>query len=80
MIIDAYDSGSGKTPENFTQVPPNGCELFGNCILREFDLYWICYESEKLNKDVRQELKSLGWRLQKHSRTNKEMWVFDKGV
>lgn len=62
----------------FTQTPPKGSPLFGYCDLQEFDLYWICYECETLDKDKRKQLKDLGWRLQRHSRSNCEMWVFDK--
>ncbi len=43
-----------------------------------YDLYFISYAGGPMSKDTRKQLKELGWRLQKHSRTNQEIWVFDK--
>ncbi len=47
-------------------------------IITEYDLYWIGYAGGKLTKCERSWLKDVGWKLQRHSRSNKEMWVFDK--
>lgn len=59
--------------------------LDGFCIFgkdtefEEFDLYLIVYQSgRKLTKDLRKQLKEVGWHLQRHSRTNREMWLLDK--
>lgn len=58
---------------------PAGLELFDNDFsLHEFDLYWIVYEAGPLKRQARKELKAAGWRLQRHSRSNREMWIFDK--
>lgn len=58
---------------------PDGFDLFRpGTEAVEFDLYWIVYKAGKLTRQVRSELKAAGWHLQRHSRTNQEMWVFDR--
>lgn len=31
-----------------------------------------------LSKEARRDLKAAGWKLQRHTRNRREMWVFDK--
>lgn len=59
------------------KFPPNP-NLFNEADFEEFDLYWIFHPCKKLSREVRKELKALGYMCQRHSQTNEEMWVFDK--
>ncbi len=59
------------------QLPPE-FRILGNCEFEEFDLYWIFYPQSPISRENRQKLKVAGWHLQRHSRTNKEIWVYDK--
>lgn len=52
--------------------------LFGNAHCEEFDLYWIITPEGAVSKVNRKLLKSMGWMLQRHSRTNEEIWIFNK--
>ena len=54
-----------------------GLEILKSCYLEKYDLYHIAYANCKVNKEDRKKLKKLGWHLQRHSRSNEEMWVFD---
>jgi hypothetical protein len=43
-----------------------------------FKHYAICYEAQSpLSKEKREELKKLGWSCERHSRTRREMWVYN---
>jgi hypothetical protein len=44
----------------------------------EYDLYWIVKASKRISIEDRVQLKCLGWKLQRHSATNREVWVYDK--
>jgi hypothetical protein len=39
--------------------------------------YWYVYFPPKLSREKRNNLKSLGWKLQRHPLTNKEIWLFN---
>lgn len=59
-------------------IPQEALSLFGECSAQEFDLYYIFYADRPLSHDKRKRLKELGFRLSRHSRTNEEMWSYDK--
>lgn len=59
------------------QEPPR-LDLLEGGTISEHDFYWIVHPPAGLSKLVRRDLKLAGWHLQRHSRSNKEMWVFDK--
>ena len=48
--------------------------------LEEYDHYWIAYPGRKISRDERRLIRYMGWRLQRHTRTNQEIWVMDKNV
>jgi hypothetical protein len=46
--------------------------------IKIFKDYAICYEAQSpLGKEKRKELKKLGWSCKRHSRTRREMWVYN---
>jgi hypothetical protein len=51
---------------------------FGSLMIENFDLYYIAHANMPISKENRKALKESGWRCQRHSRSNKEIWVFDK--
>ena len=51
---------------------------FKSVELEKFDLYYIAHPKAPISRDDRKSLKESGWRCQRHSRSNKEIWVFDK--
>lgn len=59
------------------KFPPEP-NLFGEANFDEYDLYWIFYPCRKLSREVRKRLKDLGYICERHARTNKEIWTFDK--
>ena len=61
-----------------TRTLPPQFHLIGNCDFIEEDLYWIFYPEVVISKESRKQLKEAGWNLQRHTRTNKEIWVFPK--
>lgn len=44
----------------------------------EYDKYFVSYPKQKISRDTRKQLKLLGFKLQRHTRTNQEIWVYDK--
>jgi hypothetical protein len=59
-------------------LPPGYRMLGHEAEYEEFDLYWIVRASRRVNHEDRTQLKCLGWKLQRHSATNREIWVYDK--
>lgn len=59
---------------------PGEFDPFGDCDFVESPHKIIVYPEQPISKADRVKLKSLGWRLQRHSRTKKEIWVFRKPV
>ena len=53
---------------------------FGTVEIEDFDLYYIAYPKRPISRENRKALKEAGWRCQRHSRNNKEIWVFDKDL
>ncbi len=59
-------------------------DLFGsNFYIEEFSVpqqnlrYWIVYDAGKrLSRLDRTNLKAQGWKLSRHTRTNKEIWIY----
>lgn len=73
-----------KSPDHWSlAIPkPPGIEIFGPEPWEDWYegdpnwFYWIVYLPPKLSKEKRIQLKSLGWKLERHPRTNKEIWFF----
>ncbi len=58
---------------------PEKLEMFGDkAHIEEYDMYWIVYAGKSLSKEERTLLKSSGWRLQRHTRSNEEIWILNK--
>jgi hypothetical protein len=59
---------------------PVGLEIFGECWAEWYEgtkdhFYWCVYGTEKpISRENRHTLKSLGWQLHRHERTNREYW------
>jgi hypothetical protein len=58
---------------------PPGYRIFGqNPEIEGYDSHWIVKASKRISHEDRTQLKCLGWKLQRHSATNREIWVYDK--
>lgn len=58
---------------------PPGYRMLGHSPeIEEYDLYWIIKASKRISQENRTQLKCLGWKLQRHTATNREIWVYDK--
>lgn len=67
------------TSEAFKKyIKPESIAALGESEFEEHDLYFMFFPLKPISKENRKILKSLGWQLQRHSRTNKEIWVLDK--
>ncbi len=64
---------------NFNDVPfQESFNIFGSVDFVEEKFYYIVYPEQKITKENRAKLKELGWKLQRHSRTNTEIWLWNK--
>ena len=67
-----------KPTRGFSDVPFASIKIFGSCDFVEEDLYYIIYPERPISKLHRKELKEMGWVLQKHTRTKRDIWIWNK--
>lgn len=59
-------------------LPPGHRLLGHNTEVEEYDGMYVVVASKRITQLDRTQLKCLGWKLQRHRETNREVWVYDK--
>lgn len=57
---------------------PEIVHLIGNFSFTESDEYYVIYPEFSISRINRKNLKEKGLNLQRHSRTNEEIWIYPK--